>query len=558
MGLGFGCQFPLWASDVLKGTRHHYAMISERDGFLLPYRDKEAGPSKYCLIDPRVLKKGYTNLSRAVISGHANFINWKAVFRNSKDSSGDEWFVQLGDGTKRIYDKCVKIDGEQQSRMNFPSKTAYLLTKEIKPNGNQLLFSYQTINGKPRLAQVKTLNRTGKKTLNELKFHYSSESCTLSTLYGERVEYHQTEKIRPLSTGLGIRPSERKFLEKTVSSQKGTTQYEMADFKWKIEKISRPRNRFTQVAYDSSGRVKTLYEPLENKKEPIKCYEFDYHQDSTDVLDALGQLTTYHFDDHERLSHIDYFKDHHDLVRQDCFEWSLRPGEEGWLKSKSIQNGLKIYFLKTYRYDSRGNIIRETIYGNLTGEKPETFTLSQKQEMDRSFISYKYSHEGHNLLKEKSTPEGLVITYDYLTGTNLCTKTLCKYEGKIQERSFRTYDDNGQLQTLIEDDGSGENESDLQDVTFRKIKQIEAVTYAGASFGKPQRICEYYRDHQTGYPTFLRETLIAYDDKGCEKERKSYDSQGNLHYRLTKKYDERLLLREETNALGETIRYQLR
>ena len=55
--------------------------------------------------------------------------------------------------------------------------------------------------------------------------------------------------------------------------------------------------------------------------------------------------------------------------------------------------------------------------------------------------------------------------------------------------------------------------------------------------------------------TFLRETLIAYDDKGCEKERKVYDSQGNLHFKLTKKYDERLLLREETNALGETIRY---
>ena len=122
-----------------------------------------------------------------------------------------------------------------------------MLTKEIKPNGNQLLFSYQTINGKPRLAQVKTLNRTGKRTLNELKFHYSSESCTLSTLYGDRVEYHQAEKIRPLSTGLGIRPSERKFLEKTASSQKGTTQYEMADFKWKIEKINRPRNRFTQL-----------------------------------------------------------------------------------------------------------------------------------------------------------------------------------------------------------------------------------------------------------------------------------------------------------------------
>ena len=151
LGFGFGSQYPLWASDVEKGVRHHYGLISEREGFLLLYRDKEAGPAKLCHIDPRLLRKGYTNLSRAAISGHANFVNWRALFRTTKVSPKGEWIVQLGDGTKRIYSKYVKINKEHQTRMQFPTETAYLLTKEIKPNRNKLEFSYHYFNGRHRL-----------------------------------------------------------------------------------------------------------------------------------------------------------------------------------------------------------------------------------------------------------------------------------------------------------------------------------------------------------------------------------------------------------------------
>ena len=39
LGLGFGWQFPLWASDVQEGRKHLYALISEREGALIPYRN---------------------------------------------------------------------------------------------------------------------------------------------------------------------------------------------------------------------------------------------------------------------------------------------------------------------------------------------------------------------------------------------------------------------------------------------------------------------------------------------------------------------------------------
>ena len=259
LGYGFGSGFPLWASAIQKGARHHYGMISERENFLVLYRDKEAGPSKICYVDPRILEKGYTNLCRATISGHANFVNWQATF------SHDKWRVQLGDGTKRVYDKAVDFEKDHQSRMNFPTKSAYLLTKEIKPNGNQLLFSYKTMHGKPRLTQVQTLNRTGKATLNSLTFQYTGEGCTISDPYGNKVDYFQKEEPRLYSTSLGVRWIQKNFLTEMTSTQKGKHQFKPAEMTWKIKKIEKPGDQFIRVEYHSNGKVKALYAPQEKR-----------------------------------------------------------------------------------------------------------------------------------------------------------------------------------------------------------------------------------------------------------------------------------------------------
>jgi YD repeat-containing protein len=88
-----------------------------------------------------------------------------------------------------------------------------------------------------------------------------------------------------------------------------------------------------------------------------------------------------------------------------------------------------------------------------------------------------------------------------------------------------------------------------------KIKQIETIKEPGAAFGKPQKIRESYRD-PTGQYIPLKETIFAYDTKGCETERKVYDSKGNHCYTTTKKYDDRLRLIEESNPLGEITRTQ--
>ena len=564
LGYGFGSGFPLWASDGLEGARHDYVLISEREGFLLPYRNKTDGPTNICHIDPRILQKGYTNLSRSARNSQSPFTTWQALFRFAKNHSDGEWLLKMGDGRVRLFSKCVRLQDEQRSRMGFPTKKAYLLTKELKLNGNQIHYVYQTLNGKIVLKQIQTLNRTKQALLNALTFDYSPDwgklhagkdkraaTCTVSSLDGQSAQYHLEEALRPQATGLGVRPKMALFLKQVSSSQKGARAYDIQDPHWYVKKIVKPNGSCQKVHYSANGKVKSLAETLEG--EDITRYAFDYHKSATDVFNALGQRTTYHFDDSDRLVSIRYLEDGASL-REEAFAWSTREGEEGWLKSKAIKVDDRFFSLKTFRYDKNGHLTRETLYGNLTGQKKETFPSAKKEQMDHWFVDYTYFPDSRSLLKEKSTPEGLTMAYEYLPGTNLCTKTLCQYNGKVQERTFCTYDDNGEIQTLIEDDGSSAEENDLSDVTFRKIKHIQAVKEQGPSFGKPQKISAFMHQPQ-GEPLLLRETYLTYDEKGCEKERQVFDGKGQLHYVLTKQYDERLRLIAESDPLGHITSY---
>lgn len=553
LGYGFGSGFPIWASDREKGSRHHYGLISERENFFLLYSDKEKSSSDICHVDSRILEKGYTNLCRAKIGGKTNFVNWKALFRSKGNAS--YWLVKLGDGTRRTYSKSVKINKMLRSRMQFPTEKAYLLEKEIKPNGNQLIFEYQSVDGKIRLNRIQTLNRSGSAILNQLAFAYQKGICTVIDDCGHRVTFHKKKEIRNFKTSLGLRLLERNFLEQVDSTQKKEPlNYTLQPFTWLMDEIQKPGKQFLRIKYDESGRVKTLSAPQETQ-EAITLYQFRYLPNSTEVLDAIGQLTLYTFDDHQRVSDIQYIDQANHTIRKDTFNWSKKENEKGWLTSKSIgKPDGQLHYLKTYEYDEKGNVKKETLYGNLSGTKSDSFSIDEKEKMDDSSITYHYSHDGFNLVTQKSTDEGLTLYYDYLEGTNLCTKILTHYKGKIQEREFRAYDDNGELLILIEDDGSSKDENDLTDVNFRRMKQIESVKEKGPSFGKPWKIKTFYRDHQTGNDVPVLQTTISYDSHGFEKERETIDSKGRK-YLSSKTHDQFLHLKSETNALGETTEY---
>ena len=62
LGYQFGSRSPLLASDEQDSSKHSYALISERGGFLIPYRtalhSDHHDQRKTYRIDPRVIEKG--------------------------------------------------------------------------------------------------------------------------------------------------------------------------------------------------------------------------------------------------------------------------------------------------------------------------------------------------------------------------------------------------------------------------------------------------------------------------------------------------------------------
>lgn len=557
MGFGFGCQFPLLASDIQEGARHSHGLISEREGFLLPYQGTEFQAQHPCLIDPRLLKKGYTNLARAMGGTRSNFVNRKALFRAHPAADQGYWTVMLGDGSKRLYKKKVKLEEEAGERLHFPTKAAYLLTEEVKPNGNLTRFSYEQINGKPLLSHIQTINRSRNAVLNQWSFKHSKEGCQVTSSCGKQCyyTYKQALYIPPFSKAI-YRP----ILKQCLSNQNGESRYFTDSDNKNIPKIIRvekPGNRFVAIDYHQ-GKVNLLQEPLGTNGETITTYKFYYADRHTLVLNALQHLTIYHFDQNQRLSQMTYHNGSsvkNEIVRQDVFEWSQEKGEEGWLKSKSICLGDFVFHLKAFQYDDRGNVIKETVYGNLTGEKSGTFTLDQKKQTDSYSLTYRYSQDGRNLLLSKETPEGLSIQYEYEPDTNLCTKELIHYEGKLQERKFTFYDENAQVRMTVEDDGSSQNSEDLTGITFRRMTTIMAETKGSAAFGKPKEIVDWCLHPSNGQMSVLKTTHLYYDVNGNEINRRVYNAQNALAYETATAYDDKQRIIQQVDPVGNSTFY---
>ena len=195
-------------------------------------------------------------------------------------------------------------------------------------------------------------------------------------------------------------------------------------------------------------------------------------------------------------------------------------------------------------------MIKKTVHGNLTGEKSDSIYMGEEYS-----TKYTYSHGRRNLLLSQSTPRGWMITYDYLPKTNLRTSILQSYNGKIQERTFYIYDDNGEIISQIEDDGSSADSNDLQDVTYRRINRINRQTIiCWPSFGKPLHVFQDYGANGN-YKTLARKSL-QYDSQGREVVSSigMNDTKATC-YNTSKTYDSFGRIASKTTALNQKTRY---
>jgi RHS repeat-associated protein len=363
---------------------------------------------------------------------------------------------------------------------------------------------------------------------------------------GWEVNYHYTDH-----------PRERRQLLKRRDEPNGrfleTEYYDSTANKVgnKIVRITDP-NRDPRI-----GKVKLQRAPVGVDQTPVITNCFFYEPGYTDVFDALGNRTSYRYGKQNKLIAIEHYWDEQTLYRKERIFWDAA----GQMTSRTIEDGSgTIHLCHSYSYDSYGNVIKTTIWGNLSGNNASPLQIAfdgQPVETGVESFStyYTYSEDGQHLLEE-AADNGSKTLYVY-QGDQLAGKFICNDEG-IKIRRFYTYDAAGNVIEEIEDDGFSLTFEDLSGVTERHFTRIEVKGDAPAK-GKPVMIESGYFDLQNKADSLLTKAILSYSPEGHLIHKTVYDAELKPVHEITYDYDIKGNLIQTFDSLGseQTIAYDL-
>ncbi len=320
-------------------------------------------------------------------------------------------------------------------------------------------------------------------------------------------------------------------------------------------------------------RVKKLKAPVGTDQTPITTHRFDYNftvkkhkitgQKSlsdgyTDVYDAENHKTRYSCDKEHRLTSITHFSGNgtedspYHTYTKESYIWN----EEGNLTAKifKARDGM-IHHARFFTYDKSGNVLTSTLCGNLTGDPNAPQILLEESGFpiengyERDVKTYTYSNDGLNLLLTETDASGKTTRYQYEEKSDRKKAKFISFNNRIQLREFYYYDDNHALKEKITDDGSGELDTDLTNLTERHHLVIKPRTQA--PIGLPEQIEERYLSKNE--KKLLKSSICKYSPEGRLIKQQVYDANGIPAYTLKWEYDKHGNLISETNAEDVTL-----
>lgn len=517
-GYGIGCSHP--ALLIFKGSKDkNYVSVELRQGLEVLCEVKKHKKIFTGGIDPDYYKSGYTNCCSALLQGEPSLAAMQV------EVGENHAIVTLGDGTKRHYSHFENVTYEgSYYRLNF----------EERPNGNKRYFSYDARSFPFSLKQIETTNSDKTLVLNSLDFSYEGNQVFVKASNGQRAQYTlKLEKGKAKKSQLFRNTSaeyKTKLLEQAVCDQHPATYYEPIKHThslstlFSLRKVKLPSGRFLKVDYDDKERVSKLY--ASGNDQPL--YTFHYHKNHTDVIDARGAKKTYHFTK-RRLTKLT------EPHRSQTYAWDAK----GQLTTHTILTSTEEQVCeKSYKYDDKGNILK-----------------IKTKSADHSHV-VRYTYNERNLPLTENHSDLVEYAYAYVPNTNLVSKKLISVEQALQEREFYEYDKNAILIRKIVDDGCMPDPSDLTNVSYRLITEIEPhLNLSLPGMTLPYITREWYLDLNTNQKHLLKKIERTYTQGDLLAEEKVFDANDTYCYSLTYEYNPRRELIRETNALGETTLY---
>lgn len=463
---------------------------------------------------------GMCNTSSGEISGQTNHQN---DLLHSNDTFCE---LVLGDGTRRIYELVQNLPSDLLGEELIPFMALqvlhpkyYRLVQENLPNGNYLFFSYTE---KGHLASVEMKNSKQNKILAWIRFTYLFEDskCTIDITTSEEktVQYH-LDKINGYY-----------WLKEISGSHLIPTSYEYTNFL--LMKKNLPEGRYNEIEYYKDGKVKALKSPNPLDGQPEVTHSFFYESEYTEVFNASNIKTSYRYNDRKELLSIETYDNLGQLYRTDRKYLGKTPTDFGLLLAKTIEDGAgKVYSYRSFSYDPSGNIKKEILYGDLTGN-PDVFLevssegiLLNPPKEECHIKKFTYSKDGFNLLIQIGDCKSNTTSLAYKPKTNLLIKKiLCSntedYEDDPDDEFinheiksfFFYYNEDAACIKIIEADGWVKEE---KDIACSSRKKITTMTPKDTLPG-------------VGLPLSTEETIVNLKKKKeafVKKHVKSYDNQ---------------------------------
>jgi RHS repeat-associated protein len=357
------------------------------------------------------------------------------------------------------------------------------------------------------------------------------------------------------------------YLSRLTSSDHPETkfEYEQATASGSIfwlTKIVRPEKRYLEIDYDTSSHAKAIYAPTGKGGKRQKLYSFEYKTKKdritrTKVTDGCGGIYWHEFDSDGKLTSISEFSQK-ELERRHSLYWN---GSRLLTKSLSDSSGA-IQCAWSLTYDNRGNVLREELFGNLSGDYKKSITLDAQHRVKGSGVEvhtreYTYSEDGYNLKLSEKEEGAAEHRYRYRSGTDLLIADFTLVDGKTVRRQFRDYSSTGVLIEIIEDDGAGSSVSDVTDVSERRIRRSEPVVEPQAfGYGLPRQITQLYWDSDTDQEVQLSREVVTYASQDLAIRRDIYDASDEFSHSEHVEYGERGKVTEFTDVLGQVTRYE--
>jgi len=277
----------------VSGTTYYwtYAYTGERSGSILTYSGWESRASKNDRLQVWGFRDGRSlcNTARGEVNGQADVQNNLLRYQTKNQS----YILKLGDGTERYFEKVDDLPslylGEElnldvSDKIKDPEH--FRLTLEILPSGNKMRYHYDDSG---HLVKVEILNNSLEKVFSWITLSYQAEQLLISTSDERTITYELDGSL----------------ITRAEYSYQPTCLYTYND-KGKLAQKTL-LGRISAIEYDANSRVTCLKEQLGNSDDLFPSKTFSYGSGLTEVINAIGQKTTYRFNKRDQLEAIERY-----------------------------------------------------------------------------------------------------------------------------------------------------------------------------------------------------------------------------------------------------------